>query len=259
MSTMSPDELRQALAFADDDVAAPSVSELLALGRRARRRRRVVRTGVVAVTAAAVGAGPFVLLGGDGRTVTDAPADTPSAASTGPTGVGRTSATPAAPSATPTAATPEPAPTVRTAFAPQVLAPGERLNLGGGWAVWSKGKDVCTLEPHDAGVPASVPPNIDCRSTTDGNIGGLGFTGRSSRTERTYHFVFPGTAARVVVRFQDLVPREARLVRFTAVPGWTYYFVSVRGRFPLPNPDPQFDRKSVVAYDAAGRVISRFP
>jgi hypothetical protein len=248
MSSTTPDELRQALAFPDDDVAAPWIDDLLTRGRRARRRQRVVRTGIVAVTAAAMGAGPFLLLDGDDRTITDAPASSPSAAPASAT-----------PTARPTSGTPIPVPTVRTPDALRVLGPGERLQLGGGWAVWSKGNDVCTLEPHDDGVPASVPPNVDCRSTTDGNIGGLGFTGRSSRTERTYHFVFPGTAARVVVRFEDLVPREARLVRFTAVPGWTYYFVSVRGRFPLPNPGPQFDRKSVVAYDAAGRVISRFP
>lgn len=233
---MSTDELRRMLDYPDDGL----VVDLAAVRERAHRhqvrRRHLGAVGAVAAacavaitTAATIGA----LAGSGQRTLQVAPSNESTRAS-----------------ASPEVTTPSTEATQSPASATVVKA-NTRVPMGHGWLVWvNAAGEVCrTSRPDHAGGSRFMP--FGCRSTTDGNIAGLGIQGAGSRTGTMYSAVIPYAHARV-----DLVIQGKHLpadtVRFRTLQDWTFYYVWV----PKSVADAQ--DVGVIAYDDNGTKLDEF-
>ena len=96
--------------------------------------------------------------------------------------------------------------------------------MGQDWFVWVGAKgQVCRSAPSDpAGGRRNLP--FGCRSTTDGNIGGLSIQSAGSTAGVMYSAVIPYARARVelVIEGKHLA---ANTVRFDRLKSWTFYYL----------------------------------
>jgi hypothetical protein len=229
---MSTDELRRLLDYPDDERHPLDLPAIVTRAERHRsRRRRGAAAGVVGVVvvAAAVVAAASLLGTGSGNQVH--------------VGV------PAAPKASEPAQAVEPTPiTTSEDVVPATYEAraGERVDLGHGWQAWVDARSVCRSETTGTGSSAETIEPFGCRSTTDGNIGGVGIQSSAGPEGTMYSAVIPYAAARVEVVTGEQ-RRPATLVRFPELPGWTFYY--------LWSPDNHEPDGKAVAYDSAGNRL----
>ncbi len=259
---MSTDELRRMLDYPDDGF----VVDLAAVRERAhqhqvRRRRRgaIGVMGAACAVALAVTIGP--LAGSEPRTVLVSPGDEQATVATSPaphtsssTVSSPTVSSPTVSSpATSTPPTSSPA-TPPTHTATETKATGAtHVPMGQDWFVWVDANgEVCRSAPPDeAGGSRNQP--FGCRSTTDGNIGGLNIQTVSSPAGAMYSAVIPYARARVemVIDGQHL---PADTVRFDRLQNWTFYYLWV----PSTVADPNAKHVGVIAYDRKGTKLDQF-
>jgi hypothetical protein len=227
------DAFREMLHYSDDDYRInPDV-----VIQKARRRQRLRATAAAGVSLLAVGLtawSVWPLVAAD-RAVTPPAAET--------------SVIPAPPTAL------DPKPTLTSTARPPAPPIGTvgtaPVDLGDGWSVWTQGTNVCLRHP------GSNQPPVECRSTTDGNIGGLNIQSSADETGVFIRGLIPYDAARVVLTFSDGLSRDARLFRLDGVPGWIFYALHVSAA-EVPNylAEPTTPRATVTAYDSSGQVIA---
>jgi hypothetical protein len=224
---MSTEELRRWLDYPDEDVPTPDLHRIAARAARRRTRRRLVTSGCTLALGVAAAIGYSSIVGGGEGVATGVPASG---------GDQRPGVTSPAPTPTPT-----PTPSADVADQPtlRVARPGQHVDLGHGWSVWiTAGGDVCRRSPSGN--------DFGCRSTTDGNIGGLNMQTSGSATESFISAVIPYRAARVDV-IVDGTAHPADLIRFRGLKGWTFYSLWLPGN--------ALDA-TIAAYDDAGRALT---
>jgi hypothetical protein len=124
--------------------------------------------------------------------------------------------------------------------------------MGQGWLVWvNANRELCRSSPPDQ-PGGSRPQPFGCRSTTDGNIHGLGIQSYSSAAGTMYSDVFPYPRAHVelVINGKHL---PANTVRFDRLRNWTFYYLWV----PSTLADPNASRDGVIAYDRNGAELDQ--
>jgi hypothetical protein len=105
--------------------------------------------------------------------------------------------------------------------------------------VWiTAGGDVCRRSPNGH--------ESDCRSTTDGNIGGLNMQMSGSAAGSFISAVIPYRAARVDI-ILDGTTHPAELIRFRDLKGWTFYSLWLPGNAA---------NAAIAAYDATGKALT---
>jgi len=248
---MSTDELRGMLDYPDDGF----VVDLAAVRERAhqhqvRRRRRgaIGVMGAACAVALAVTIGP--LAGSEPRTVLVSPGDEQATVATSPA---PTTSSPSVSSPTPSTAPTSPAtPPTHAATATKVTG-ATHVPMGQDWFVWVDANgEVCRSAPPDE-VGGSRNQPFGCRSTTDGNIGGLNIQTSSSPVGAMYSAVIPYARARIeiVIDGQHL---PADTVRFDRLQNWTFYHLWV----PSTVADPNARHVGVIAYDRMGTKLDQF-
>ena len=220
---MSTEQLSRLLSYPDDAVRAPDVRAIVEVATRRRRRRRAASlTSAALVPLAAVTVVALTGTPQTDRTVTPA--------GVGGTATGQQTVAPAT----------EQSPTSDLRRA----APGERVDMGHGWTVWLRGTAVCR-SMTELGAPGDRFLPFGCRSTTDGNIGGINLQSAGGPEGAMYTGVLPWDTARV-----DIVlggqRHTADLVQFEELPGWTVYYLWADGSHANPG---------VFAYDAKGNRL----
>jgi hypothetical protein len=237
---MSTDELRRLLDYPDDSVFI----DVAAVAVRARRLRRRRRTAFGAASALAVAIAVYAVAWSAPSTQVSVltPADD-SLPSAGPSA----SASDGAVVTSTPAASQDPARVLIQASG------GEHVSLGHGWEAWVRaGGDLCRSEPSDSGVGHRFQP-FGCRSTTDGNIGGLGMQSASASTGTMYSAVIPYANARVDVVIGGK-HYQAATVHFDRLNDWTFYYLWV----PSDAVDQAAaENAGVVAYDDQGKTLAR--
>ena len=260
MAPLSEDLLRQAMQTPGAYERPPDPRAIIRAALRRRRRHRAVAGGVVAGLGAL---GPTWSALDDSSHVVMEPgalkapgtllSETPTTVVT-PTGASP-SAVSTARSTGPSAGTPVP---------PVVVAgPGQRVDLGAGWAVWADGTDVCTERPPHPEDPPEVGSSEECRSTSDGNMASgsmgtrkTGFFLRDGEAIYAVYGAYPIDAASVWIETTLDDGAYAQVVTFPEIPGWTFYFD--REVF-APGLDTGQTTGSITAYDADGNEIASAP
>jgi hypothetical protein len=125
--------------------------------------------------------------------------------------------------------------------------------MGQDWLVWVGAKgQVCRSAPSDsAGGPRNQP--FGCRSTTDGNIGGLSIQSAGSPAGVMYSAVIPYARARVEIVIEGKHV-AANTVRFDRLKNWTFYYLWVPSTVAVPGAQ----HVGVVAYDRHGTKVDQF-
>jgi hypothetical protein len=210
---MSTDQLRRLLDYPDDSVFI----DLAAVAVRARRLRRRRRTAFGGASALAFAIAVYTVVWSAPSTQVSVltPADDSSS-----------SAVPSASASASAVVTSTPAASQDPARVLLQASGGEHVSLGHGWQAWVRvGGELCRSEPSDSGVGHRFQP-FGCRSTTDGNIGGLGMQSAGSASGTMYSAVIPYADARVdVVIGGKHLP--ASTVHFDRLNGWTFYYLWV--------------------------------
>ena len=248
---MSTDELRRMLDYPDDGF----VVDLAAVRERAhqhqvRRRRRgaIGVMGAACAVALAVTIGP--LAGSEPRTVLVSPGDEQATVATSPAPA---TSSPSVSSPTPSTAPTSPAtPPTHAATATKVTG-ATHVPMGQDWFVWVDANgEVCRSAPPDETGGSRNQP-FGCRSTTDGNIGGLNIQTSSLPVGAMYSAVIPYARARIeiVIDGQHL---PADTVRFDRLQNWTFYYLWV----PSTVADPNARHVGVIAYDRMGTKLDQF-
>jgi hypothetical protein len=254
---MSTDELRRMLNYPDDGFVVDTAAVRERAHRHQARRRRLSAVAVigaacaVAVTAT-VTLGP--LTGSGTSTVRVSPSDESATSAPSPdiTSPSPQVSSPATPTTSPATLTTSPAtPTMNAATVTKATG-GTRVPMGQGWLVWVRPNgDVCRSAPPDKVGHARFQP-FGCRSTSDGNIGGLSVQSSGSRLGTMYSAVIPYPRARVDVVI-DGERLAADTVRFDRVANWTFYYLWVPGRADL-----RTTHVGVIAYDRNDMVLDQF-
>jgi hypothetical protein len=222
---MSTEELRRWLDYPDDDIPTPDLHRIAARAARQRTRRRIFTSGCTLTLGIAAAIGYASIVGGGNRV------------STGVTSSGGDQR----PGVTSPAPTPTPTPSTHVAdeSTVRVARPAQHIDLGHGWSVWiTTGGDVCRRSPSG--------DEFDCRSTTDGNIGGLNMQMSGSAAGSFISAVIPYRAARVDI-ILDGTAHPADLIRFRGLKGWTFYSLWLPGNAA---------DATIAAYDDAGHTLT---
>jgi hypothetical protein len=254
VSSMSPDDLRQAMRTPGRAERMPDVGQIIRSARGKRRRRRIVAGTLMACTVGAVVPLVNLLPGQAGVLVGAAPSASPS------TSARLVAPHPSLPTPTTTPTPPPSSPPSHglpsTPPAVVIAADAEQIELGEGWSTWNAGSEIC-VQNSDADYPLEA-----CTSTTDGNQSSdsLGVHRTTEALDDGSLLVVtykpnPVDAAVVTVSYPDEDDVYAQVVRFTAVPGWTLYFSLV----VYPAAQVPASDVTVTAYDAAGNVIATSP
>lgn len=223
-------ELRVAFARAAHDVT-PGPAPLAAVRREGRARRR--RRAVVLAALAVLGVGTVTGVAAELSGAPDAsPRPGPSLA--------------AQPTVTRVARTPDPVapPPVR------IVRPGQRVDVGGGSAVWltRDGKHWTGTEGY-----------ANFRSVSDGNIDlanpGVSHQAGGDELGIFHSGLYYGTrdAGRVELTYADGRKAAATLLELPGRPGWGVWYVHMPKQ-PRGTPDPD-----VTLYDRAGRRLIELP
>lgn len=118
-----------------------------------------------------------------------------------------------------------------------------------------EGTDVCLQYPLTEGQPSKDEPTVECRSTTDGNIGGLNIQTSPDQTGSFFRGIIPYNAARVALTFVDGIARDASVFRLEGRAGWTYYALYIQASEQPGSLVPTDGSPTVTAYDASGQVL----
>ncbi|MDT9681580.1 hypothetical protein RND61_05745 [Streptomyces sp. TRM76323] len=230
-------KLRAVFAEAAHDIT-PAPVPLAAIERAGRARRRRRTTALTTGCALTVTAMTLALLH------TLAPSGPPSVAS--PPALEKGANRPVGPS-------PSPSPsTSPSAKPPRVVAPGERVDAGGGWKVWltRNGKYWAGPDGYE-----------NFRSVTDGNINlsQPGISHQSTGDDKgVFHSgLYYGTKNAARLELTDTAGRRttATLLELPGEPGWGVWYATTP-------PDPSGDGGSgekLALYDASSRLITTFP
>ncbi|MEU5220231.1 hypothetical protein AB0G79_29105 [Streptomyces sp. NPDC020807] len=221
------DAVREALAREVRGLApAPRPVPLAELRRAGLARRRRRRTAAAAALSA-LGVAAAVTVGAESAR-TGHPAPVPPAA-----------VTPVAPTLRPAPA----APPVRT------VAPGERVDAGGGWIVWltPEGKHTAGPEEYE-----------DFHSVADGNVDtaepGVTVQGPGGPAGAFRSGLYLGTrdAGRVELTAPGLRPVAATLLELPGHPGWGVWYAHT-------GPEAYKKELTVTVYDGEGARIASYP
>lgn len=134
---------------------------------------------------------------------------------------------------------------------PRIVAPGERVDAGGGWTVW-----LTRSGKHWKGPDGYE----NVRSVSDGNIDmtspGISHQSEGDR-ERTFHSgLYYGTRSVGRVELTDAAGRRttAALLELPGKPGWGVWYTTTPS---TPGGAVGSDRLDL--YDSTGRLITSFP